>query len=134
VRATILRALRDPSLRVRRAAVGALRRGDAPEVAKLLPLFLETGALEQADKKEMEGFFDMLARIGDAGVARALGEHCAPRGRLSLLRRKLTPLQRFCLKALRRMHSADVRAVVEQLRPRLPREAREILDDPLGGL
>lgn len=134
VRATVLRALQDPSARVRRAAVGGLRRGDAPEVAKLLPGILETGAIEQADKHEVDGFFDMLARIGDAGVARVLADQCVPKGRLSLLRRKLTPLQRLCLKVLRRMHAPEIRAIVEELKSKAPREARDILEDPLAGL
>jgi hypothetical protein len=134
VRGSVLRAVRDPSVRVRRAAVGALRRGDAPEIARLLPHLLETGAFEQAEKHEVDGFFDMLARIGDRSVARVLAEQCVPKGRLALLRRKLTPLQRLCLKTLRRMHSPEVRAVVADLKPKLPREGRDILEDPLAGL
>jgi hypothetical protein len=133
-RSCVLRALADPSPRVRRAAAGALRRGDGPEVAKVLEGLLASGALERADRHEAERLFDALARIGDAEVARVLAGHCLARSILPLRRRGPTPLQEMALKALRRMHAPDARAVVDDLRSRAPEEVRSVLDDRLAGV
>jgi hypothetical protein len=128
LRRVVYLALTDPVERIRQAALGALRRQDAPEISLLLPGFLEGGLVETLTAKDVEDFFEMLSRIGDAAVATALAEHCKPKGFLQGFRR-LTPTQERCVRALRRMRSPDARAVVEQLRRSGPRAIRDILED-----
>jgi hypothetical protein len=132
LRRVLLDALDDPSEAVRRAAIGAVKRQDAPRLAPAAKDLLERGVLETRYRAEIDDFFEMLSRAGDASVARLLADHCMPRGfRLGFLR--LTPVQQLCARALRRMRAPDARPIVEELRRRAPRAVREILDDPLGG-
>jgi hypothetical protein len=131
LRRVLLHALDDPSEAVRRTALGALKRQDAPRLATVVGDLLERGALETRYRTELEDFFEMLARVGDAAVARLLAERCLPRGfRLGLGR--LTDLQQLCARALRRMRAPDARPIVEELRRRAPRAVRAILDDTQG--
>ncbi len=132
LRRVLLDALDDPTEAVRRAAIGAVKRQDAPRLAPFAKDILERGVLETRYRAEIEDFFEMLSRAGDASVARLLADHCLPRGfRLGFLR--LSPVQQLCARALRRMRAPDARRVVDELRGRAPRAVREILDDPLGG-
>jgi len=132
LRRVLLHALDDPSEAVRRAAVGVVKRQDAPRLAAVAADLLDRGVLETRYKAEVEDFFEMLARVGDAAVARLLADRCLPRGfRLGLSR--LNPVQQLCARALRRMRAPETRPIVEELRRRAPRAVREILDDPLGG-
>jgi hypothetical protein len=128
----LLHAFDDPSEAVRRAAVGAVKRQDAPRLASVATDMLDRGVLETRYRAEVEDFFEMLSRVGDASVARLLADRCVPRGFLMSLGR-LSPVQQLCARALRRMRSPDTRPIVEDLRRRAPRAVREILDDPLGG-
>jgi len=132
LRRVLLSALDDPLEAVRRAAVNAVKRQDAPRLAPVAADLLERGVLETRYRAELEEFFEMLARVGDAAVARLLAERCVPRGfRLGFGR--LTPVQQLSARALRRMRAPGARPIVEELRRRAPRAVREILDDPLGG-
>jgi len=132
LRRVLLDARDDPTEAVRRAAIGAVKRQDAPRLAPFAKDILERGVLETRYRAEIEDFFEMLSRAGDASVARLLADHCLPRGfRLGFLR--LSPVQQLCARALRRMRAPDARRVVDELRGRAPRAVREILDDPLGG-
>lgn len=131
LRRVLVDALDDPAEAVRRAAIGAIKRQDAPRVASAARDILDRGVLETRYRAEIEDFFEMLSRAGDASVARILADHCLPRGfRLGFQR--LTPVQQLSARALRRMRSPDARPIVEELRRRGPRAVREILDDPLG--
>ncbi|HEX5138575.1 MAG TPA: hypothetical protein VFY93_16500 [Planctomycetota bacterium] len=131
LRRVLLDALDDPSEGVRRAAIGAIKRQDAPRLAAVAKDLLDRGVLETRYRAEMEDFFEMLSRAGDGSVARLLADHCMPRGfRLGFL--PLTPVQQLSARALRRMRAPDARLIVEELRNRAPRAVREILDDPLG--
>jgi hypothetical protein len=132
LRRVLLHAIDDPTETVRRAAIGAVKRQDAPRLAAVATDLLDRGVLETRYRAEIEDFFEMLARVGDAAVARLLAERCLPRGfRLGFCR--LTPVQQLCARALRRMRAPETRPIVEELRRRAPRAVREILDDPLGG-
>ncbi|MHC4930717.1 MAG: hypothetical protein ACYTGV_00795 [Planctomycetota bacterium] len=133
VRDVVVTALKDRSERVRRAAVGALRATDAGRVASIVSELLETEAFSRRSPSEVSDFFDMLARIGNGDVAAVLASHCVPRGLLPTLR-KLTTLQRLCLRAMRRMRSPDAQAIVEEFRQRGPKVVRQYLDDPLADL
>jgi len=132
LRRVLLLAFDDPSEEVRRAAIGAVKRQDGPRLAAVATDLLDRGVLEMRYRAELEDFFEMLARAGDAAVARLLADRCLPRGfRLGFCR--LTPVQQLCARALRRMRAPEARPIVEELRRRAPRAVREILDDPLGG-
>lgn len=131
LRQAVLTALDDPAQPVRAAAVNIVRKHDAPQLAALLDEFLERGVFESRYRKETEDFFEMLARVGDANVARVLAERCLPK-RFRLGFGGMTPLQQLCVRALRRMRSPDAKPVIEELRRRGPRAVREILENPLG--
>jgi len=131
LRRVVLDALDDPTQPVRNAAVGVVRKTDAPMLAELLEDFFERGVFESRYRKETEDFFEMLARVGAGSVADVLAERCMPkRFRLGLSR--MTPLQQLCVRSLRRMRSPEARPVVEELRSRAPNAVLEILDSPLG--
>jgi hypothetical protein len=131
LRQAVLIALDDPAQPVRTAALNIVRKHDAPQLAALLDDFFERGVFESRYRKETEDFFEMLARIGDANVARVLAERCLPK-RFRLGFGGMTPLQQLCVRALRRMRSPDARPVIEELKRRGPKAVREILEDPLG--
>ena len=133
MRSLVVRALDDPARKVRRAALIAVNRDDAPHLARVLETRLRQGALDEIDKEELSAFFDMLARVGDAEVAQILISHCQPK-RLRLARSRLTRVQQRCVRTLRRMRSEDARKAVEELREHGPRALREALEDPLGDL
>jgi hypothetical protein len=132
LRRVLLHAFDDPSEDVRRAAVSAIKRQDAPRLAAVATDLLDRGVLETRYRAEIEDFFEMLSRVGDGAVARLLADRCMPRGFLMSLGR-LSPVQQLCARALRRMRSPEARPIVEELRRRAPRAVKEILDDPLGG-
>ena len=127
------RGLRDPAERIRRAAVGAVRRADAARLAALLPAYLEDNALADRPPRDVEDFFEMLARVGDKEIAETLAEQCRSKGLLQSFK-KPTPLQELCARALRRMRDRDARAVADELRRTAPRPIREILNDNLGDI
>jgi len=128
LRRVLLEALSDESDRVRRAARGALKKQDADSVADVFARFLESGEFERRPAEEIEDFFEMLSRIGNGRVAKLLAQQCEVRG-FTFGRRKLTELQRFCVRALRRMRSSEARPVVEELRAHGPKPVRELLDE-----
>jgi hypothetical protein len=131
LRRILLHALDDPSEAVRRAAVGGVKRQDAQRLAGHVADLFERGVLETRYRAELDDLFEMLARVGDAAVARVLAERCLPRGfRLGLGR--LTDVQQLCARALRRMRAPEARPIVEELRQNAPRAVRAILEDPLG--
>ncbi len=131
LRQAVLTALDDPAQPVRTAAVNIVRKHDAPQLAALLDDFFERGVFDSRYRKETEDFFEMLARVGDANVARVLAERCLPK-RFRLGFGGMTPLQQLCVRALRRMRSPDAQPVIEELKRRGPKAVREILEDPLG--
>jgi hypothetical protein len=131
LRQAVLTALDDPAQPVRAAATDVVRKHDAPQLAALLDDFFERGVFESRYRKETEDFFEMLARVGDANVARVLAERCVPK-RFRLGLGGMTPLQQLCVRALRRMRSPDAKPVIEELKRRGPKAVREILEDPLG--
>ena len=131
LRHAVLTALDDPAQPVRAAALNIVRKHDAPQLAALLDEFFERGVFESRYRKETEDFFEMLARVGDANVARVLAERCLPK-RFRLGFGGMTPLQQLCVRALRRMRSPDAKPVIEELKRRGPKSVREILEDPLG--
>ena len=131
LRHAVLVALDDPAQPVRAAALNIVRKHDAPQLAALLDEFFERGVFESRYRKETEDFFEMLARVGDANVARVLAERCLPK-RFRLGLGGMTPLQQLCVRALRRMRSPDAKPVIEELKRRGPKTVREILEDPLG--
>ncbi|MHC4817655.1 MAG: hypothetical protein ACYTF8_06345 [Planctomycetota bacterium] len=131
LRHAVLAALDDPAQPVRAAATDIVRRNDAPLLASLLDDFFERGVFESRYRKETEDFFEMLARVGDANVARVLAERCLPK-RFRLGFGGMTPLQQLCVRALRRMRSPDAKPVIEELKRRGPKGVREILENPLG--
>ena len=114
-------------------ATGALRRVDAPLVTVVLERLFLAKAFDDRTEEEVSDFFEMLARVGDAEVARVLATHAVPRGVLGRLRR-LTPLQRLSLGSLRRMRSPEARDVADEVRESAPRAVRDILDDRFGDL
>jgi len=132
-RHVLARALEDPSEAVRRAALGALRRQDAPRFAAALQRALDERFVATRGAEEVRDWFEAAARVGDASVATLLAQVCMRRGLKSLLR-GLTPLQERCVRALRRMRAPDVRPVVEELRRKGSRAVRNLLDDPLAEL
>ena len=133
LRHVIVSALEDSSGKVRHTAILAVRRPDAPRLAAVLKARLDRGDLDHSHPEERDAFFDMLARAGDGAVATTLAAYATPK-RFSLAGRKLSDLQLRCLRALRRMRSADARAVVEELRAHGPRQVRDALDNPLADL
>ena len=133
LREVVYRGLRDPAERIRRAAVGAVRRADAARLAALLPAYLEDNALADRPPRDVEDFFEMLARVGDKEIAETLAEQCRSKGLLQSFK-KPTPLQELCARALRRMRDRDARAVADELRRTAPRPIREILNDNLGDI
>jgi hypothetical protein len=133
LRSVVRSALRDGSERVRRTAADAARKMDADAIAALVREQFRTGAFDARREDEVSYYFEMLARIGNREVARALAEQCVVRG----LRRafgRLTDLQVLCLRSLRRMRDSAARGVVADLRARAPRLVRDVLDDPLADL
>jgi HEAT repeat protein len=132
LRPGLAQGLRDVSERVRRAARGALRKADAPIVASVLPEMLDPAWMGR-DEQEVRDFYEALARIGDASIARVLAAECM-KGGFSRLLRGLTPAQKLCVRALRRMRSPEARAVVEELSAHGPRPVRDALEDPLADL
>ncbi len=128
LREVLVDTLRDDSERVRRAVRGALKKQDAPRVADLFTQFLQTGEFDRRPTQEAQDFFEMLSRIGDGHVARLLADQCDVRG-FSFGRRKLTELQKLCVRALRRMRSPDARPIVQELREHGPKAVRDLLDD-----
>lgn len=132
LRPVLVQALRDVSERIRRSALGALRRSDAPMVASVLSDMLDPGFMGR-DDREVRDFYEALARIGESSIAAALAAECV-RGGLARFLRGLTPAQKLSVRALRRMRAPEARAVVEELRRNGPRPVREALDDPLGDL
>jgi len=131
LRHAVLAALDDPAQPVRAVATDIVRKHDAPQLAALLDEFFERGVFESRYRKETEDFFEMLARVGDANVARVLAERCLPK-RFRLGFGGMTPLQQLCVRALRRMRSPDAKPVIEELKRRAPKAVREILESPLG--
>jgi len=133
LRALVLRALDDVDEPVRREAVGALRRQDAPALVPVVEDFFDRGVFETRYREETEEFFEMLSRVGNGKVARILAERCLPKGfRLGF--RRLSDVQALCVRALRRMRSHEARPVVEELKRSGPRAVRDILESPLGEL
>ena len=133
VRHAVGRGLRDDNARVRLAAIGAVRRIDAPAVAEFLGEEIGSGGFERRSPEELKQLFEMLARIGDGGVAQALVDQCQTRG-LGARFKKPTALQERCLAALRRMRAADAREIVEQFREHAPKAFRELIEDSFDDL
>jgi len=134
LRRVIVGALGDASERVRRAGIGALRKGDGPLLAPSVRAMFDNDVFDTLADREVKDFFELFGRIGDANVANALAEQCTPRKRFGLFGGGLTPMQNLCLRALRRMRDPSARAVVDDLKRHGPRHVREILDDPLADL
>jgi len=128
LRQVIFHALADRSDRVRHAAIGSVRRADAMGLAPIVTEMLAEGDLERWPEEEVVDFLEMLSRVGDISIAKALAEYSAPKSFWKGLK-KLSPLQEACVRALRRMRSADARQVVENLRQKGPRTVRDILDE-----
>jgi len=129
----LLQAILDGSETVRRAAYAALRRPDASRLVPLLQKLLDERLLQTRSADEVRELFDSLARVGDAHVALLLSQICMRQGIKSLLM-GLTPLQERCARTLRRMRSAEVRPVIEELRRKGSRAVRNVLDDPLADI
>ncbi|MHC4954054.1 MAG: hypothetical protein ACYTGZ_09200 [Planctomycetota bacterium] len=129
IRNAVIRALSDKSGLVRRAALGALRRGDGPQVITRLPELLSAETLQRRTSEEVDLIFEALARIADPEIADWLIE--ASHGRQLRARfRRPDRLETRCLHALRDMRAPDARAIVQDFRSRAPRAFREQLDQP----
>ncbi|MHC4452700.1 MAG: HEAT repeat domain-containing protein [Planctomycetota bacterium] len=133
IREAVARGLRDENARVRLAAIGAVRRVDAPAVARYLDEQLGNESFERRSPEELKQLFEMLGRVGDGAVATVLADLCRTKG-LGARFKKPTTLQERCLAALRRMRSTEARAVVDVLYEQSPKSFRELLEDPFEGL
>jgi len=129
VRNAVIRGLHDKSGRVRRAALLALMREDAPAVAASLPAVVSREVIAKRANDEVRLLFDALARIGDAEIANHLVDLGRGRG-LRARFRKPNSFQARCLRALSRMTAPDAREVVNKLRDRAPRAVCELLEAP----
>jgi len=129
IRNAVIRGLHDKSGRVRRAAIVALSREDAPAVATSLPAILSPELISKRSQEEVRLLFEALARIGDAAIAGYLVDLGRGRG-LRARFRKPNAFQARCLRALSRMTAPDAREVVEKLRARAPRAVGELLEVP----
>ena len=126
-------ALDDEQERIRRAAARALIRKDAGAVGPVLRDQFERGRFEERRPGEIKEYFTVLAHIADAAIAHVFASQVVFEG-FSLKRRKLTPLQEMCARALRRIRAPEARPVLDDLRKNCIAPVRQILDDPLGDL
>lgn len=126
-------ALDDEKERIRRAAARALTRRDAPAVAPLLRDQFERGSFDERRPAEVKAYFAVLAHIADAQIAHVFASQLVFEG-FSLKRRKLSPLQEQCARALRKVRAPDARPILDDLRENCIAAVRQILDDPLGDL
>ncbi len=133
LRRVILDALKDTAEPVRRIAVGALRKQDAPMVAKVMRDLFANGDLEERSYEEAEDLFEMLSRMGDGEVASVIADFCVPRG-FRFGRWRPSPLQKLCLRSLRRMRAPSARDVVHELRMNGPKGIRDLLDSALNDI